>query len=95
MGKKKNDKEKNQPLLKLIRIVLNTNSEWEHGDTSRFARIFSRHVRREVSRVTVGSWLYNKGVPPKYLLAAVQLSNGQMTFKELRPDLDALDITAG
>jgi hypothetical protein len=81
--------EKNEPLVKLMCQVLNE-KEWQNGDTSRFARVFSACIGETISRNTVYAWLIQDGIPPKYLPIAVDISKrygGNMTAKELRPDL--------
>jgi hypothetical protein len=82
-------KQKNQPLLKLMRQVLHQD-EWSNGDTSKFARVLSKYTKKNISHQLVYSWLNGKGIASTLLGVAEELSRlngGDMSAKELRPDL--------
>ena len=80
------EKEKNKPMLKLMGIVLRED-EWQSGDTSRFAKAFSKLLQRKVSRQSIHTWLMGGGIPAKHLQSAITLSHNTMTAQEFRPDL--------
>jgi hypothetical protein len=83
------EKQKNEPLLRLMNQVLNCET-WQHGNTARFAKEFSKHTGKKISRANVHSWLIKSGIPPKFIFLAESISQKhgkKISAKELRPDI--------
>ena len=63
---------------------------WQHGNTARFAKEFSKHTGKKISRANVHSWLIKSGIPPKFIFLAESISQKhgkKISAKELRPDI--------
>ena len=80
---------KNEPLLRLMNQVLGCDY-WKRGNTSAFAKVFSHHTGKKISRANVHSWLIKGGIPPYLVHFATSLSKqhgSAISARELRPDL--------
>ena len=67
---RKSKEKQNEDVLRVIKLVLNQES-WEHGDSSRFARILTDHTKERISRASVYNWLMKEKGIPKRLEGAI------------------------